>query len=145
MQAHWLDNEETLAAEDLRAHGVLYQRLSTDPVHYQEPLDVLKGERGYIEQDVVELSPDTPNLDAVCAKFLDEHLHEEDEVRFVLDGEGVFDIRSTDDRWMRVKVEVGDLLVVPAERYHRFMLTDARRIRCVRLFKDRSGWVPHYR
>ena len=63
----------------------------------------------------------------------------------MLDGEGVFDIRSSDDRWLRVKVERGDLIVVPAKRYHRFELTDAKSIRCVRLFKDQSGWVPHYR
>lgn len=63
----------------------------------------------------------------------------------MLEGAGVFDIRSSDDRWMRVVVEPGDLLVVPARRYHRFELTEARTIRCVRLFQDMSGWVPHYR
>ena len=45
----------------------------------------------------------------------------------------------------RVEVEPGDLLLVPANRYHRFLLTDARHIRCVRLYKDESGWVPVYR
>ena len=43
------------------------------------------------------------------------------------------------------KVEQGDLLVVPANLHHRFFLTDRKQIRCVRLFKDASGWVPHYR
>ncbi len=148
MQAHWLDETgegDAIAAETLRAEGVLYEALPADEARYQGPLDGLKAERGYIEQDVIALSPDTPNLDAVCAKFIDEHLHDEDEVRFVLEGEGIFDIRSRDDRYMRVKVEQGDLIVVPEKRYHRFMLTDARAIRCVRLFKDKSGWVPHYR
>ena len=75
----------------------------------------------------------------------DEHLHTDDEVRFVLAGEGIFDIRSADDRWMRVEVEAGDLLVVPANLHHRFFLTDREEIRCVRLFKDSAGWVPVYR
>ena len=68
-----------------------------------------------------------------------------DEVRFVLAGEGIFDIRAADGRWMRVAVEAGDLIVVPADLYHRFFLTERQQIRCVRLFKDAAGWVPEYR
>jgi 1,2-dihydroxy-3-keto-5-methylthiopentene dioxygenase len=145
MKAVWLREDDAISAEELNAQGVHYEALTVDADAYQPALDALKQERGYIEQDTIALSPDTPNLDGLCDKFKDEHLHEEDEVRFVLDGEGVFDIRSNDDRWMRVTVERGDLIVVPEKRYHRFMLTDARNIRCVRLFKDKSGWVPHYR
>lgn len=145
MHATWLDDDSPISVEALRAEGVTYERLATDPATYQAPLDSLKAERGYVEQDIVELSPATPDLDALCAKFIDEHLHDEDEVRFVLAGAGVFDIRSRDDRWMRVTVETGDLIVVPEKRHHRFMLTDDKRIRCVRLFKDPSGWVAHYR
>jgi 1,2-dihydroxy-3-keto-5-methylthiopentene dioxygenase len=119
--------------------------LSVDPVAYQAPLDALKVERGYMEQDIVALDPSTPNLEAICAKFVDEHTHDDDEVRFVLEGSGIFDIRSRDDRWMRVEVETGDLIIVPKDRCHRFLLTDTKHIRCVRLFKDSSGWVPRYR
>ena len=147
MQAHWLDESgaEPISIDTLRDNGVLFEQLPTDEATFQRSLDTLKADRGYVEQDVVELRPETPGLDEICAKFVDEHLHSEDEVRFVLEGEGVFDIRSKDDRWMRVKVEQGDLIVVPEKRYHRFMLTEQRTIRCVRLFKDRSGWVPQYR
>ena len=98
-----------------------------------------------MQQDIVELSPSTPNLDAICVKFEGEHLHDDDEVRFVLEVEGIFDIRSRDNRYMRVFVERGDLIIVPKERHHRFLLTETKSIRCVRLFRDASGWVPHYR
>ena len=145
MDATWLDDGSPIPAETLAAEGVLYRALPTDPAGYQPTMDELKAEHGYIEQDQVALSPETENLDAICAKFDAEHYHDEDEVRFVLEGAGVFDIRSADDRWMRVKVEVGDLIVVPKERYHRFELTARKTIRCVRLFQDRAGWVPHYR
>jgi 1,2-dihydroxy-3-keto-5-methylthiopentene dioxygenase len=146
MQACWLDSEtDPLSPETLRAEGVHHQRLETDPAAYQGPLDALKRANGYVHQDEVALTPETPNLEGICAKFVDEHLHDEDEVRFVLEGEGVFEIRSRDDRWMKVTVEKGDLIVVPKDRYHRFYLTDAKTIRCVRLFRDESGWVPHYR
>jgi 1,2-dihydroxy-3-keto-5-methylthiopentene dioxygenase len=146
MKAHWLDSTEGVVSnEQLEANGVIYQSLETEPAAYRAPVDEVKRARGYVDEDVIELTPATPNLDAICAKFVDEHHHDEDEVRFVLSGEGIFDIRSLDDRWMRVKVEQGDLIVVPAGRHHRFLLTDQKQIRCVRLFKDKSGWVPHYR
>lgn len=147
MKAYWLYEGQAavLDAHELRAQGVIYEALPVDPAGHQPTLDRLKAERGYVEQDVIALHPDVPDLDSICAKFLDEHHHTEDEVRFVLDGDGLFDIRSTDDRWMRVLVEPGDLIVVPALRKHRFLLTDRRAIRCVRLFQDRAGWIPHYR
>lgn len=146
MHLQWLETEgsrgePTLA--DLAAVGVLYERLPDDG--YQAALDHLRSQRGYATQDVVELRPDTPNLDGVLAKFKDEHLHRDDEVRFVLEGEGIFDIRGADERWIRIHVERGDLIVVPAMLYHRFFLTERRQIRCVRLFKDAAGWVPEYR
>lgn len=145
MRAHWLEQDAAISTDDLERNGVHYARLNTDEASYQGPLDRLKAERGYVEQDIVALAPETPNLDAICAKFEEEHSHDDDEVRFVLAGEGIFDIRSRNDRFMRVIVERGDLIVVPKHRHHRFMLTERRSIRCVRLFKDASGWVPHYR
>ena len=148
MKLEWLEprpEEAPPEASTLAAVGVLHERLETEANAFQPALDQLKADRGYVEQDIVELSPETPGLDELCAKFEGEHLHTDDEVRYVLDGEGIFDIRSADDRWMRLTVERGDLLVVPANCHHRFMLTDRKHIRCVRLFKDSSGWVPHYR
>jgi 1,2-dihydroxy-3-keto-5-methylthiopentene dioxygenase len=145
VKAHWLERQEPISADELAGQGIYYRRLATDEASYQGPIDELKRERGYVAQDIVALSPGTPNLDAICAKFIDEHHHDDDEVRFVLEGEGIFDIRSQDDRFMRVVVEQGDLIVVPRQRHHRFMLTETKAIRCVRLFRDASGWVPHYR
>lgn len=145
MRATWLDGGVAVTQQTLRDNDVYYQRIATDPAAYRQPVDEVKRTRGYVEEDIVELGPSTPNLEAICAKFVGEHYHDDDEVRFVLEGEGVFDIRTRDDRWVRVEVEQGDLLVVPKQRHHRFMLTDKKTIRCVRLFKDTSGWVPHYR
>ena len=145
MRACWLDDGAEIDAGTLEGEGVLYRSLSLEPSGYQPALDELRDRRGYGTQDEVALHPDTEGLEAICDKFKAEHLHTEDEVRFVLEGEGVFDIRSTDDRWMRVTVEPGDLIVVPRDRYHRFSLTARRHIRCARLFKDPSGWTPVYR
>ena len=143
MRLSWLDSDAAISEADLGRAGVHYERLPLDG--YQEALERLKAARGYVAQDIVELRPEMPNLQAVCDKFKPEHLHRDDEVRFVLEGEGIFDIRAQDGRWMRVQVEAGDLIVVPADLYHRFFLTDRQQIRCVRLFKDAAGWVPEYR
>jgi len=146
MKAHWLDSQMgSISPTELAEEGVPYQQLMTAPSAYRSAVDALKSDRGYVEEDVIELAPTTPNLDAICAKFVDEHHHDADEVRFVLEGEGIFDIRSNEDRWMRIVVQPGDLIVVPAGRHHRFLLTDSKHIRCVRLFRDTNGWTPHYR
>jgi 1,2-dihydroxy-3-keto-5-methylthiopentene dioxygenase len=148
MQLAWIDPQSLfppLDVEHLRGCGVTYERLEIGGDAHVAPLEQIKRERGYVEQDIVELKPETENLDAICAKFADEHLHTDDEVRFVLEGAGIFDIRDDHDRWMRVTVEAGDLIVVPKDRYHRFFLTESQQIRCVRLFQDSAGWVPHYR
>lgn len=144
MKAEWVKNAKEISEKELNAEGVSYENIPPTE-NFQKALDKLKSKNGYADQDEVGLSPDMANLSQICAKFAEEHKHADDEVRYVLKGSGVFDIRSRRDEWMRVRVEPGDLISVPAERYHRFYLTEERTIRCVRLFKDDSGWAPLYR
>lgn len=145
MRAHWLDSpgEVAISLEELASNDVTYRALPVED--HVGPLEAFMRERGYVTRDEIQLSLATPGLDAIEAKFDREHLHTDDEVRYVLEGEGIFDIRSRDDRWMRVIVGVGDLISVPKDRHHRFLLTEAKQIRCVRLFVDQTGWTPHYR
>ncbi len=145
MKAIWLETGKDITAEELNAQGVSYRRLPTEEAAYKPPLEKIMGENGYVTMDQVKMWPEMQNFDALCQKFVGEHLHTDDEVRFVLAGSGVFEIRSLDDRWMKVTVEPQDFISVPANRYHRFYLTDEKKIQCVRLFKDQSGWTPLYR
>ena len=143
MKAYWIDDGGEISAEELRAQGVDHDTI--DLSNFQARLDDKAQSNGYIKQDVVELTPEMQNLETILAKFDKEHLHTDDEVRLVLSGHGIFDIRSIGDRWMRIEVYPSDYISVPAHRHHRFFVMKDQHIRCVRLFKDMSGWEPVYR
>lgn len=141
MQAYFLDNpERTIGEAKLNAEGIFYRQLPVAEADYAVPLRAIREERGYIAMDEVVLGKNTPNLAALQDKFFAEHLHTDEEIRFVVEGAGIFDLRDADDRWMRVHVEPGDLLIVPPNKYHRFALDEQKTIRCKRLFQNNLGW-----
>ena len=111
---------------------------------YADDIKRMKVERGYESEDLISLDPHTPNLDATLAKFVVEHHHTDDEVRFVVAGEGVFEINVSESERVKFTAQPGDFIVVPAWRRHLFYLTDKRSIRCIRLFKDSKGWEALY-
>jgi 1,2-dihydroxy-3-keto-5-methylthiopentene dioxygenase len=111
---------------------------------YKDKIDDLKARGGYVTADVIDVFPDTPNLDAMLNKFNAEHWHDEDEVRFIVEGRGLFHIRRDGAPVFAIEVEAGDLIRVPRGTHHWFDLCADRRIRAIRLFQDPSGWTPHY-
>ena len=145
MKAVWKETGKEITAEELNAQGILYMQLPTDPSDYQSHLDKVMKEHGYVTQDEVNMSPSLPNFKEMCDKFCIEHYHPGDEVRFILDGGGIWEIRSLDDKWMKVEVEKADFITVPSDRYHLFYLTPEQKVKCIRLFKDHNGWVQVYR
>jgi len=138
----------------LSDHGIPYERWgvlalpdkSPEAViaTYSSQISQLKAMRGYVTEDIVALDPSTPNLDTLLAKFSDEHHHTDDEVRFTVAGEGVFEINVTADERVKFTAQAGDLIVIPAWRRHLFYLTDKNFVRCIRLFKDKAGWEALY-
>ena len=142
--------------EFLARHGIDYERWT--PEHdvapdapaeavlsaYAREIDQLKARGGYVTADVIDVKPETPNLDAMLAKFSREHWHDEDEVRFCIEGRGVFHVHPRGGPVFAIEVEAGDLIRVPRGTHHWFDLCSDRRIRAIRLFQDASGWTPHY-
>jgi len=140
----------------LAANGIHYERWPledrVDPAApadvilaaYAPEIDELKRRGGFVTADVIDVYPDTPNLEAMLAKFSKEHTHTEDEVRFILQGRGVFHIHLADRPVFGIEVWAGDLISVPLGTRHWFDLCGDRRIRAIRLFQDTSGWTPHY-
>ena len=111
---------------------------------YADKVGELKARGGYTTADVIDVKADTPNLDAMLAKFSREHWHDEDEVRFIVEGRGLFHISPPDGPVFAIEVEAGDLIRVPRGTRHWFDLCADRRIRAIRLFQYPSGWTPHY-
>jgi 1,2-dihydroxy-3-keto-5-methylthiopentene dioxygenase len=155
------DENRTLTADTeirayLSARGIEYERLrpmagvssGTPPDEllraYAPTIDELKARGGYVTADIIDVKADTPNLDAMLRKFSSEHWHDEDEVRLIVEGRGVFHIHPADGPVFALEVEAGDLIRVPMGTHHWFDLCSERRIRAIRLFQDMSGWTPHY-
>jgi 1,2-dihydroxy-3-keto-5-methylthiopentene dioxygenase len=140
----------------LARYGIEYERWEPEhPVSLDAPaevilaayareVDALKARGGYVTADVIDVKPDTPNLEAMLARFSREHWHDEDEVRFIIEGRGLFHISPADGGVFAIEVEAGDMIRVPRGTRHWFDLCADRRIRAIRLFQDVSGWTPHY-
>ncbi len=111
---------------------------------YAAEIDRLKESGGYVTADVIDVKPQTPGLAEMLAKFNREHWHDDDEIRFIIEGRGLFHIHPADGPVAAIEVEAGDLIRVPCGTLHWFNLCEDRRIRAIRLFKDPAGWAPHY-
>lgn len=110
---------------------------------YRPYLDRLMGDSGAGSADVIKLTPDNPNGPALRQKFLSEHTHSEDEVRFFVHGAGNF-IMHIDGRIYDAHCTAGDLISVPANTKHWFDAGEKPFFTALRIFTDTAGWVPHY-
>lgn len=111
---------------------------------YAPQIEQLKARGGYVTADVIDVNPETSGLETMLAKFNIEHTHDEDEVRFIVAGRGLFHIHPPGKNVVGIEVVAGDLIRVPRGTLHWFNLCSDRRIRAIRLFQDMSGWTPHY-
>ena len=148
-----IDDEIEIGAA-LAALGIDYERWNLDRVPadapaeavlaaYADEIEAMKQRGGYVTADVIDVNPETPNLDAMLARFDREHTHDEDEVRFILAGRGIFFLHL-DECIASVEVGPGDMLRVPRGTTHWFTLCEDRRIRAVRWFQKTEGWTPYY-
>jgi len=107
-------------------------------------IDELKSKGGYVTADVINVVPTTPGLEDMLAKFNREHWHDEDEVRFIVKGHGLFHIAPENGDVVSIEMQAGDMIRVPRGTLHWFNLCGDRTVRAIRLFQDMSGWTPHY-
>lgn len=142
-------------ARELAAVGVRFERwaanqpiapgASQDEVlaAYHDDIERLQHERGYQAVDVISLAADHPQKDALRKKFLSEHTHSEDEVRFFVAGQGQFTLHIG-ERIYDVLCEAGDLIGVPGGTRHWFDMGPNPHFVAIRLFTNPEGWVAKF-
>jgi 1,2-dihydroxy-3-keto-5-methylthiopentene dioxygenase len=147
--------DEPAIRQYLAGHGIEYEHVAKPAVPaavsagalleaFAAEIEGLKARGGYRTADVIDVTPQTPGLETMLARFNSEHWHDEDEVRLIVEGRGLFHIHPAHGPVFVIEVQPGDLIRVPRGTRHWFDLCGERRIRAIRLFQDPSGWTPHY-
>jgi 1,2-dihydroxy-3-keto-5-methylthiopentene dioxygenase len=86
-----------------------------------------------------------PEYDTKVKSFFEEHIHDAEEIRYIIGGSGYFDVRNKQDEWVRIHVKAGDLMTLPEGIYHRFTVDETDRIHAMRLFVGQPVWTPFNR
>jgi 1,2-dihydroxy-3-keto-5-methylthiopentene dioxygenase len=110
---------------------------------YKSDIDRIVAEKGFKTVDVVSIAPDNPQRETMRAKFLDEHFHKEDEVRFFVAGSGLFTLH-VDGKVYEVLCTRGDLIAVPDSTQHWFDMGPEPSFVAIRFFTEPDGWVGHF-
>ncbi len=152
---HFETDESASIAERLRDAGVRFERWETRPdvragdpsdkviAAYQNDIDTLMKAGGYQSVDVVSLDGTHPDRAALRAKFLEEHTHSEDEVRFFVAGQGLFTLHIGEEVF-EVLCSCGDLIGVPANTPHWFDMSETPNFVAIRVFTNKDGWVANF-
>ncbi|WKV49967.1 1,2-dihydroxy-3-keto-5-methylthiopentene dioxygenase [Dickeya fangzhongdai] len=154
-QPVWQSRDAEAIKQQLNAINVRFERwqadreLSASPAAeevlsaYQHEIDKLVAEKGYQSWDVISMRADNPQKAALRTKFLSEHTHGEDEVRFFVEGAGLFCLH-VDGRIFQILCEKNDLLSVPAGIPHWFDMGSEPHFTAIRLFDNPDGWIAHF-
>uniref|UniRef100_A0A5F5PT89 Acireductone dioxygenase n=1 Tax=Equus caballus TaxID=9796 RepID=A0A5F5PT89_HORSE len=156
---HRAEPDRPVGLEQLRRLGVYYWKsqthfcllvplwmLDADKYENDPELEKIRKERNYSWMDIITICKDKlPNYEEKIKIFYEEHLHLDDEVRYILEGSGYFDVRDKEDKWIRIFMEKGDLITLPAGIYHRFTLDEKNYVKAMRLFVGEPVWTAYNR
>ncbi|XP_041044445.1 1,2-dihydroxy-3-keto-5-methylthiopentene dioxygenase isoform X1 [Carcharodon carcharias] len=143
---HQRQPNEAVTRKELEQYGILYWKLDADKYENDPELQKIRKERNYSWMDIVNIHKDTmPNYEEKIRSFFQEHIHLDEEIRYILDGSGYFDVRDKDDKWIRIAMKKGDMITLPAGIYHRFTLDENNYVKAMRLFVGEPVWTPYYR
>ncbi len=140
-------NERGIIFEQWEANRPLLDNDSQETIllAYDHKLSPYMKKHGYLSADVINVHKETPNIEAIRAKFLSEHTHSEDEVRFFVDGEGQFFFHLKEkSEVFKLLCEKGDFISVPKGVTHWFDLAPKYFVKAIRVFQTQDGWVANY-
>jgi len=143
----------------LRELGIAYWKMDAETYSYPakaipwDPKDAadpklmaIRDDRGYSYADIISVRPDLlPGYDEKIKAFFEEHIHDAEEIRYITDGSGYFDIRDKEEQWIRIWIKKGDLMTLPEGCYHRFTCDETDYIQAMRLFIGQPVWTPFNR
>ncbi|MBF6194810.1 cupin [Nocardia sp. CDC186] len=152
-------DDEVIGAE-LAKHGITFGRwpvmenAASVPseqllAHYEKNVAELNESGRYKHIDIARIHPDDADprwpeiAEGARGKFLDEHRHAEDEVRFFAAGRGCFYLHLGEEV-LAVVCEGGDLLSVPAGTLHWFDMGERPDFIAIRFFEEEDGWVGDF-
>jgi len=137
-------------ARELGTLGVRFERWPTRDVTgsdvlaaYAPEIAALTAAGGYQSIDVMAVSPDHPDRATIRTKFLSEHTHAEDEIRFFVEGQGLFTLHEQ-GRVFNMLCTQGDLISVPAGMRHWFDMGENPHFTVIRLFLNPDGWIASF-
>ena len=134
-EPHQFEPNQPVSLSELADIGVLYWHIN--PSSEMNKVDAICQQRNYASRDEITISKEKlPNYEEKLKIFFTEHLHDDEEIRFILEGSGYFDIRNRNDQWVRISCTEGDMIILPAGSYHRFILDSTNYIKAMRLFKE---------
>ncbi|WP_428943958.1 1,2-dihydroxy-3-keto-5-methylthiopentene dioxygenase [Pantoea sp. FN060301] len=151
----WQSTDADAIRQKLNAKAVRFERwkadrdLGADPTPekvieaYQHAIDRLVAEKGYQSWDVISMRADNPQKEALRTKFLSEHTHGEDEVRFFVEGAGLFCLHL-DGHIYQILCEKNDLISVPAGTPHWFDMGSSPHFTAIRIFDNQEGWIAKF-
>ncbi|MCG7541088.1 acireductone dioxygenase [Pseudoalteromonas sp. CO348] len=134
--------EQGVRFEQWQANTDITAEMSQDDIisAYQRDIERLKAQGGYQTVDVISLAKGNPSASELRQKFLFEHTHSEDEVRFFVKGQGLFCLHLN-DKVYQVLCQQGDLISVPENTPHWFDMGSDPEFTAIRLFNNQEGWV----
>ncbi|MBE9168721.1 acireductone dioxygenase [Pleurocapsales cyanobacterium LEGE 06147] len=141
---YWTIGEETQIRQLLRQEILTEAEKEQVLASLDHYFEQLQQTADYQSRDLIVLHPNTPNLDTLLSKFNRCHTHADDEVRYIIDGEGIFGFVRPDGSQVELTIQPEEYINVPAGTEHWFYLTDRRRVKAVRYFTTTEGWVPEY-
>ncbi|OVA03465.1 Acireductone dioxygenase ARD family [Macleaya cordata] len=143
---HHRNPKEFVSLNKLADLGVIYWHLNPKDYENDKELQKIRETRGYNYMDLLDLCPErVENYEEKLKNFFREHIHADEEIRYCLEGSGYFDVRDKDDRWIRIWIKEGDMIVLPAGIYHRFTLDTGNYVKLMRLFVGEPVWTAYNR
>ncbi|CAN6677214.1 unnamed protein product [Malus baccata var. baccata] len=143
---HHRNPKEFVPLDHLAELGVLHWRLNPTDYENDQELRKIRESRGYNYMDLLDICPEKlNNYEDKLKNFYTEHIHADEEIRYCLEGSGYFDVRGKDDRWIRIWIKAGDLIILPAGIYHRFTLDTTNYVKLMRLFMGEPVWTAYNR